>query len=493
LEDTRSMVGMTPLQPNVLLANNLLPENSGDVYLVASSQTETITGVVFVFDSEYFEPAIGNASGVVPKLPPTSVYAITDVTVVPMDTERVLNNQTVIVRDRLIVAMGPATTTMPPEDAIVIDGSGKFLMPGLTDCHTHVQDEGDLVMNIANGVTTILNMGDTAYQSISMKTRLQQGEIQGPTLYNAMFIRGQGEVHLTPFDEQQTRTLARHAKEMGYDFLKPYNVGQATFDVLMDEAAKLGMPAVGHMHPSMSLDYILAGGQSMIAHAEEYKNNFFGNQIDYDRIDDALEVTLHHGTTVTSTISTLEAVRDYGNLNAAGYAQLLARPGVTYLNPSIIDAWNATYFFGGNGLSSEYYSFLNVLLKEFLDNGVPLILGTDSPVVPGMVSGFAMQQELRVLCEAGWRPYDILRAATANAGEFIMSQLPNATNFGTVAVGSRADLILLQSNPLEDVARVKDRLGVMVRGQWFEEAQLQQMLDGIISRYQQPGATLGSQ
>ena len=486
LEDGTSMTNLPPLMPVAALANSLLPEHDGDVYLVASSHDHPITGVVFVFDSRHFEPAIGNGSAVAPKPPPSTVYAIDNVNVVPMDEERILADQTVIVRDRLIAAMGPSTQITVPENAVHIDGSGKYLMPGLTDAHTHIRDEGDLVMNIANGVTSILNMGDSSYEMPRMKARLEAGSIQGPTIYAAMFVRREsGEVHLTPTTEEETRLLVRQAKEAGYDFVKAYENDRAGFDVIMNEAATQELAVIGHIPHDVELAYILAGGLSMIAHAEEYWNDFFDLRANYANISNARETTLRHGGTVTTSLSTVEAILYYGSFNEAGYGQILQRPGVSFLNPSTIDSWNMTFYLDGDFISQQAYNFMHDFIKDFNDHGVSLILGTDAPSVPGIVSGFAIHEELRVLDEAGWRPYDSLRAGTANVGAFINSQVPGSEPFGTVATGNRADLILLHANPLEDVAHVRERVGVMVRGQWFDENRLQQMLAEVAASYQQ--------
>ncbi|MGH7455678.1 MAG: amidohydrolase family protein, partial [bacterium] len=123
--------------------------------------------------------------------------------------------------------------------------------------------------------------------------------------------------------------------------------------------------------------------------------------------------------------------------------------------------------------------FQKRFVKAFHDAGVPLLLGTDTPTIPGIVPGFGIHQDLRNLTSSGLRPYDALKAGTHNAGEFIRKYVPGAEPFGTITVSKRADLILLTENPLLNVENVAKRAGVMVHGRWLSEKKLQLLLDDL--------------
>src|SRR4029077_17090395 len=125
-------------------------------------------------------------------------------------------------------------------------------------------------------------------------------------------------------------------------------------------------------------------------------------------------------------------------------------------------------------------AFLKHFIKALSDAGIPLVTGTDTPVIPGLVPGFSLQDALRRLEEAGLTRYQVLSAATRVPGEFIQKYVPGSEPFGTIAPGSRADLVLSAGNPLDDLSTLRTPLGVMVRGRWFTGAQLQELLADLV-------------
>ncbi len=120
----------------------------------------------------------------------------------------------------------------------------------------------------------------------------------------------------------------------------------------------------------------------------------------------------------------------------------------------------------------------NRTLKALSDGGVTILMGTDSPQLFS-VPGFSLHREMQAMIAAGMSPYEVLASGTMNVGEYFQGQ----DTFGTIAVGRRADLILTNSNPLDDIANVADRAGVMVRGNWLPEEMIQQRLAGIAEEF----------
>ena len=120
------------------------------------------------------------------------------------------------------------------------------------------------------------------------------------------------------------------------------------------------------------------------------------------------------------------------------------------------------------------------------DAGVPLILGTDAPTIPGLAPGYAVHEDMRALEDAGLTRYEVLSAATHTPGEMIHRSIPQADTFGTVTEGKRADLILSAGNPLDDLSTLRKPLGVMANGTWYTDKDLKGLLDELATMYGAP-------
>ncbi len=409
----------------------------------------------------------------------TGEIAFVNVNVVPMEDERVLNAQTVIVRDGKIAAIGPAAQVEIPASAFRIDGAGKYLLPGLADMHTHIYYSEDFLPYVANGVTTVLNMGSPA-NILQFRRQVANAEILGPTIFASAFVDGVGNRGWIVRTPQEARTDVRDIKNQGWDFIKVYNsIAADVFNALMEEAKLQGLTVIGHGVRAPGMKGILEAGQVMIAHAEEYIYTHFNNSYDANLIPSAVEMTARAGAYLTTTLSAYETILlQWGN--PAGRAALLAKPEVKHLHPNWMSEWrNSNRYINNSGSLAPAYEFQKRFVKAFHDAGVPLLLGTDTPTIPGIVPGFGIHQDLRNLAASGLRPYDALKAGTYNAGEFIRKYVPGAEPFGTITAGKRADLILLTENPLANIENMAKRAGVMVRGRWLSEKKLQQMLDDL--------------
>ncbi len=487
LEDRTSLTALAPGLPVATLANALLPEGSGDVYLVAESEQAPITGVVFVFNTEFFEPAIGNASAVTVEKP--SKAAFVNVNLIPMDGEGVLSGMTVLVEGDAVVEIGPVDAVSVPEEALEIDGAGRYLMPGLSDAHMHVFEPGDFNLYLANGVTSGLSMGDSGYEINVWREEILHGVRHGPTLYTGNFFRGlpdEGEPNLTVATPEEARAHVIHTKALGYDFVKVYSgLSTEVFNAVMDEAQNQAMPVVGHVPREPGLENALAAGVSMIAHAEEYWSSIFQFTINPSLIPTAVSLTTEHQAHVTATLAVVEALPFYLGQNEEGFQTMLARPGVEYMDPLRLQAWRFDFLTetADPGVAGARLPFMRQYTKALFDGGAPLLLGTDATVV-GMVPGFSVHEEMRAMARAGLTAFEILQSATSNFGAFINGQIPDSPAFGTIRTGGRADFLLLEANPLLDLEHLSQRVGVMARGQWYAEADLQQMLADLLESYQ---------
>ncbi|HEX3046514.1 MAG TPA: amidohydrolase family protein [Bacillota bacterium] len=227
-----------------------------------------------------FENAAGLPSQV-------NLYAVTNVSVIPMDREQILSNQSVVITNDAISEIGPSGEIQIPAGAKIIDGSGKFLLPGLIDMHTHICDANDLPLLLAQGVTTIRNMGDLpgwvkfffGYADIlKLRRKVLNGEMLGPDIYTAGPILD-GAPPVSPFNsvvinaEEAEQAVARQ-KKRGYDLIKIYDgLSPDTLNGIIKAAKKYQMPVAGHVPKQIPLNQVLDTGLISIEHLTGYLDN----------------------------------------------------------------------------------------------------------------------------------------------------------------------------------------------------------------------------
>lgn len=428
-------------------------------------------------------------------------YAITDVTVVPMDRERLLPGHTVIVRDGRIAAVGPARSTRIPAGAIRINGRGRYLMPGLAEMHAHVPAGDDaqwtkdvLFLYAANGITFARGMlGAPAH--LELRSKLERGELVGPRLYTSGPSLNGNSV-ATPEDG---RRMVAEQKAAGYDFLKIHpGLDRARYDSIAAAAREHKLPFGGHVPDDVGLRRALEAGQATVDHLDGYMpllvrdgftvpegaGGFFGyglaDAVDERKIAHAARLTRQAGAWNVPTDSLIHHLL----LPGLGEAELLAREELRYVPAKMLDGWKQAR--AGLRAQPDYDAaraakFIAVrgkLIKALHDSGAGLLLGSDAPQIFN-VPGFSLHRELAYLVQAGLTPYQALTTGTREVARF----LGTPRDFGTVEPGRRADLILLEGDPLKDVANVRRRAGVMVGGRWLPEAEIEAGLAAIAVRY----------
>ncbi len=445
-----------------------------------------------------------------------SITAFTHVNLVPMTAEIVLENQTVLIEGSRIISIGPADEISIPPDAAIIDGDGAYLMPGLADMHMHTNQDWDtdtwpvspLALYLANGVTTIRDFGpsgkDLTYV-LEWRDQIKAGTRIGPTIYATGKI-----LFASPLSDP--RVLVRENHQLGFDFLKLYSyLSPEDAREALTTAKELEMYSAGHVPYAIGLENILAAGMDEIAHVEELLFAF----IEYDRkqqlapdawlsylinsamgqfdlasgFNEAEFAHLHAETmqhilkelrTYGTPICTTMVVDDVIQHKLFELDAFLARPEIGFIPTAYLDLLrlgeekHQLQFSGIEDLAVYKYSIDRWLLTELHQAGVPLLLGTDSGIM-AIIPGFSIHDELRILVENGFSPYEAISAGTVNAAKVIEAMVGEG-DFGTIEVGQRADLILVKNNPLEDVANIKDILGVMAAGRWFSEEELDQMI-----------------
>jgi len=419
------------------------------------------------------------------------VTAFVDVNLVPMESAQVLHAQTVLVADGRIAAIGKALAV--PAGARVIDGHGRaFLSPGLADMHTHSSTRGDLAVYLANGVTSVLNMGAPSDLAAQLRPRVNEGRIPGPHIYAAFRVDGgprYGDYFVTNADE--ARAVVRMAKTNGYDFIKAYNdLSAESFAALADEGRRLQVPVVGHSVGSVGIEKQLAAGQLLVAHAEEFLYSTFAPPEgasadalpDKDRVQQAIDFVRRDRAFVTADLRTYAAITEQWGRPEVPRAMLRA-PEVRYLAPAQRIEWRRADYGARKGTLTARLEFLRRFVKAMADAGVPLVAGTDAPTIAGLVPGFSLHDDLAELERAGLSRYQALGTATRTPGELIHRAHPDAESFGTIAPGYRADLVLSERNPLDDLATLRHPLGVMAGGRWYDKDALRALLDDVAREY----------
>lgn len=414
--------------------------------------------------------------------------AFVDVTVLPMDGGPALRDHTVLVAGDRITAIAPTAAITFPADATQVNGRGKFLMPGLAEMHGHNPPPGSspqyiadtYFLFLANGVTTVRSMLGWPGQ-LELRDKVRSGELLGPNLHLAgPSFSGQS----TPGPDVAVRRV-REQKAEGWDLLKVHpGLSRATYDAMAATAREVGIDFAGHIPADVGLFHAIEQGQRTIDHLDGYIESLKGDAgpLDPTALSEAVRRTREAGIAVIPTMELWEAI-----LGADEPAEVFGRPELKYLPPALVQQWKNGYEQRRAAKNFDaakarlVAANRKVLLKALADGGVPILFGTDAPQIFS-VPGFSIHREAAAMESVGMSRRAILESATSAVGVHGKAW----DNFGTVTVGARADLLLLEANPLEDLGALARRAGVMVRGRWLSEGEIQKGLAEIAARHAGP-------
>jgi imidazolonepropionase-like amidohydrolase len=426
-----------------------------------------------------------------------AIVAFVNVTVVPMDRERVLPDQNVIVRGDTIAEIGSAASTAVPEGALRVDGRGKFLMPGLSEMHAHIPGgqapdeliDRTLTLFVSAGVTTIRGMlGHPRH--LALRDRANRGEILSPTIYTSgPSLNGQSATS----PEQATKMVAEQ-KAAGYDLLKLHpGLTRPVFDAIVVEANLQRIPFAGHVSVDVGVHRAIEAKYASIDHIDGYVEalvkdgtpkevlanpGFFGHNlvpyVDEKKIAPLVAKTKANGVWIVPTENLMELF-----MNTEDPEVFARRPEIQYMPPAMVEGWikQRKQFLAQPDATPEkmkaFLAFRKKLIKALHDGGVGLLLGSDA-IQTMSVPGYSIHGELQTLARAGLTPYQAYTTGSTNVAKYFGVE----KQVGTVARGMRADLVLVDANPLADVANFPKQSGVMVRGRWLPRAEI----DGLLSR-----------
>jgi imidazolonepropionase-like amidohydrolase len=417
--------------------------------------------------------------------------AFINVNVITMTDDVVVPGQTVIVEAGVISLIGPVDSTPLPKDSVIVDGTDRYLLPGLAEMHGHVPAATSpdlhrvLTLLAANGVTTVRGMlGGPSH--LELRSELAAGEIFGPRLVtsgpslNGSSVRGAAD------GARQVRS--QYAA--GYDFLKIHpGLDADEFAAIADAANELGIPFAGHVPVAVGIDNALAAGIATIDHLDGYLaalmptdsdasggyGGFFdvllAEQLIEGRIADIAARTAAAGSWNVAT----EALFEH-RVSSVTVAELSNRPEMRYMPSATVRQWASAKEdqerergFSAE-LASKAIQVRRKLILSLHEAGAGLLLGSDAPQVFN-VPGFSLHDELGFMVASGLTPFEALATGTTAVAEFL------DTNTGSIEVGRDADLLLLDANPLEDISNSRRVHGVMLRGSWYSSRDLQERLE----------------
>ena len=456
--------------------------------------------------------------------PPTSI-AITGVVVIDVAQGRRVSGQTVLITGARIAAVGARIAV--PKGTRVIDGRGRFLIPGLWDMHVHsaVAVDREFPLYLAQGVTGVRNMHSTADTALaltnSIKRRLNTGTLVGPRfLANGPLLDGVGSVHRGAFivrNADEARRAVDSLARGGADFVKLYDyLPRDAFFAAVAESRRVGLPVTGHVPYSVSVVEAAESGITSIEHMRglEYDCSPVGDSLraevstslvalaagtakpaevfpvrervleraiatrDEARCAAAIDVLRRRGTWVVATLG-------WGSTDGAVIVNDSARmqfvPARTRATWARMVEEDRT---APQGAWAKRNTADRANIPMLRRAGVPILSGTDVGDF-ALVAGFALHDNLAQLVATGLTPAEALRTATLNPARYLRA----TDSLGTVARGKLADLVLLDGDPLRNITNTRRIRAVVLNGRYFDRAALDTLLASSARAANTPAVT----
>ncbi len=410
---------------------------------------------------------------------------IRNVHLIPMDSERIIESQDILIANGRITTFGKTGSVTYPATTLIIDGKGKFLMPGLGEMHAHVPPIDDmepmkevLTLFVLNGVTTIRGMLGHP-QHIVLRDKLQSGELFGPRFITSGPSFNGNSVKTA----EQGEAMVEAQKKAGYDFLKLHpGLTPVTFGAIAKKAKELNIPFAGHVSYTVGVWRAIDAGYATIDHMDGFIESlvpgienipeadaglfgmFIGHKADLKLAPKLLQELAAKKIWVVPTQCLAE------KWFSPEDPDILAKaPELQYMKPETRNNWIQSK---KNLLQNPRYNAADInkfielrrkLLLACQQSGVRILLGSDAPQVFD-VPGFSTHDELAYYVLAGLTPYQAIRTGTVNVGEFL-----GIKDLGLIKPGAPADLILLSANPLQSIKATRMIEGVILNGKWLDK------------------------
>jgi imidazolonepropionase-like amidohydrolase len=428
--------------------------------------------------------------------------AFVNVNVLPMTSNEVLKNQTVIIKGGKIAQIGDAKSVKPPKGALKIKGKGKYLMPGISEMHAHIPvaqngDDADvretLFLYLSNGITVIRGMLGHPYH-LELRRAIADGEVLGPRMFTSSPSLNGNTVQ----SKEEARTKVTNYAQDGYDFLKIHpGIKLDVFEELVRTANDVGITFSGHVPTAVGVHRAIDFGYASIDHLDGYVDGLvpasanvnpdagglfglsFTNLADEKMIPELVQATKANNIWVVPTQALLVRLT-----SPKSGEEMMKEPEMQYINPGTRYQWRGAKqpilddpnF--SDAMAEKFIGIRESLLRQMSDAGVGLLLGSDAPQIYN-VPGFSIQHEMQSMANAGISNFKILQSGTINPAKF----LGKSGTFGQVTEGAAADLILLHENPLDDIENMQELAGVMIQGKWMPKKLIDKELRAIAEKY----------
>ncbi len=403
---------------------------------------------------------------------------ISNVTIIPIYKDTAIENVDLFVNKGMVEKIEKHNKNLALSllSDLVITASGEYLLPSLVDCHVHYGDNKDLFseydsLYLKYGITKVVALNGTD-NLLEHRESIKNKTVIGPDIYCSS--PKNNDASMTP---NQANDLLKEYKMKGYNFIKIYNdLSKNGFDVFSKNAKKYDLRLLGHIPKSIGTFGVLQSNIELVVHAEEFLyhlpvNYLMGevtqpakpDELYINQLADSVSKYEKH---VSPTLIAFKSIL-YSARNIKGYINSVPLPQNHPI--AVYWKWSPSASFIPKKFSKEKsinrlqyaYDYQLKLVKAFNNKGVVILVGTDSPTIPGLVPGYSLHQEMQILSKAGLSNYDILKSATLNAAQFL-----NISNvFGTIDVGKEASFILLSKNPLADIENTLSIKKVFNRGE----------------------------
>lgn len=395
--------------------------------------------------------------------------------IIPMTADTLLMDYTALIDNGNIIAVGPSAQTAIPEGFKVMNIEGKFLMPGLTDMHVHLSDNDDMLKFVQHGVTTIRNMSDVPWWTrimgfsniLKLKKKQQQREIIGPDIYTCGFTLD-GNPPVSPMNkriinDKDAREEIASEKKKGYDAIKLYdNLSFPAYKAIISEASRAGIPVTGHVPHAVPLKTIMQDRIVSMEHLSGYIDNKTADYIvPKDSIDAYIALNRESGVYNTPTLAVWACMPPENGIDS-----LKNTPKFKALSWHIRWMWKTAlpYYYNisypdKKGYTRHMLSITQDLTYKLYQGGSPLLIGTDTNIA-GTYVGEATWLEMELFVKAGIPIYETLRSATVLPAR----ALGKEKETGTIETGKKANLIILDKNPLENISNIRSLQWVYCNG-----------------------------
>ncbi len=412
----------------------------------------------------------------------TGTFAFVGATVIDVTGKPPIPNATVITAGGKILAVGPSSEVKIPKDAQRIDVAGKYLIPGLWDMHAHYEQVEWGPIYLAAGVTTVRDVGNEFDFITQVRDAVNSGKALGPHMLLAGIVDGDGPyaIGITRVNNaEDAENWVTKYHNAGFQQMKIYSsVKPDNVKAICTDAHKLGMTVTGHIPNGMTAYEGVDDGMDMINHIHYIADLLMPKDVDMHKLKGperlkvmasidvnseegkkAVAFFAEHHTVIDPTVSLYEA-----QFRPASEPAEKIEPGIARVAPELREALTS----GGlpdslAPLGQKIFQADLAIINALHKAGVPIVVGTDQNV-----PGFSVYHEMELYQEAGFTPMEALQAATIVSARAMKVD----SESGSIAVGKRADLDVLDANPLDDIHNVRTVRQVLANGVLYSPAPL---------------------